>query len=111
MSQSADFDCQSPIHNTNSSTIFVNNINAVNQNVHGTYSEFKNLIDRVAIKSGTIVNIFATRCDGIEECFGGIDEVNCGFDPVISVLIGKLLSKSICVVGATFELYPLKFQN
>ena len=43
----------------------------------------------VSIKSGTVVDIFAIRCDGREECFRGIDEEGCGLDTGISIVIGK----------------------
>ena len=40
------------------------------------------------IANGTIVHILATKCNGVKECWNGIDEVNCGFDTYISFLMG-----------------------
>ena len=115
VARSANFQCQSPIHNINSSTMFIPNLNTVNKKfseikilidevertdnmslksklkyLKKQYSYYEGLIDQVSIKNGTVVNIWATKCDGIEECGGGEDELKCGFNTGSSVLIGEL---------------------
>ena len=76
VSRSANFACQSKIHNKNSDAIsFVD------------LSYYKNIV----LGYGTIVQILATRCNGVHEClddeFG--DEYNCGFDTQNTFLFGK----------------------
>ena len=42
------------------------------------------------IKKGTMVNIIATKCDGIRECLGDTDERYCGFSAILTLFLGNL---------------------
>ena len=68
VSQSAHFSCTSPIHNIDSppilSTVF-------------DYSIGKFKYDVTIISQGATVGIQAIKCDGILQCFKGIDEFGC----------------------------------
>ena len=66
VTRSANFKCQSPIHNCNSPAI-----------------------SRIGLKYGIKIDILGTRCNGLDECWNSIDEDNCGFDTSITATIGK----------------------
>ena len=76
VSRSANFPCQSKIHNKHSDAISI--------------EDWKNQ-KHVVIGNGTTVQILATRCNGVHEClddeFG--DEYNCGFDTQKTFVFGK----------------------
>ena len=80
VAKTADFICSSgsPDHNTVSPDIISN-----------TYDwESENYAYVTVIPRGTIVQILGIRCDGISNCWGGIDEWFCGFNSLETVGIG-----------------------
>ena len=68
-SNSATHKCQSRSHNEKSSAV----LSTVYDWTHGNF-----LFNQTVIPAGTIVNIKATRCDGVIECGDGSDEEWCG---------------------------------
>ena len=52
-------------------------------------SNYQSLINQV-ITRGTIVEIMATKCDGIPECLYGTDEKYCGFSAFLTLFMGNL---------------------
>ena len=70
-------ECHSPLHNKDSPSV--------------TAKVYKNL-NLTVIPEGVIVSIYGTRCDGIPDCWGKIDEKNCGFSALINFLIGNLFT-------------------
>ena len=88
VARSANLQCQSPIHNSNSSAVVATVFNHTFYNATKQYiGSF--VLDVVVIPNGTIVEIVATKCDGIPECWDEIDEINCGFNTSMTALIGK----------------------
>ena len=87
VAKSANFECESLIHNRDSlpfnTTIWNQTHFDITRNLTGS---FKN---EIVIPHGTIVYIMATRCDGVPECRNGIDEKGCGFNKFVTVLLGK----------------------
>ena len=76
---SATFECVSPLHNKDSSSV---KAKVWNQTQH--ISILKTVLD-----SGIMVRILSTRCNGVPECWGDVDELNCGFSTSITLLFGK----------------------
>ena len=56
-------------------------------------SNYQSLINQV-ITRGTIVEIMATKCDGIPECFNGTDEKYCGFSAFFTLFMGNICTNS-----------------
>ena len=77
--QTANFECNSTIHNSNSSAIL--------STVYNWTSVVFNYNVPV-IGSGTIVPMWGTRCDGNIDCFEAIDEADCGFSTFQSLFVG-----------------------
>ena len=48
------------------------------------------VLDNQVITRGTIVEIMATKCDGIPECLYGTDEKYCGFSGFLTLFMGNL---------------------
>ena len=71
--ESANFKCQSILHNKRSEAITATIWDGIDDNWNSIY-----LYNQTVINSSTIVNILATRCDGIVECLDGKDERDCG---------------------------------
>ena len=74
--QTANFQCISPIHNSNSSAIL--------STVYNRGFEFNVTV----IGSGTMVRMWGTRCDGNDDCFDEIDETDCGWSTFQTVFVG-----------------------
>ena len=59
------------------------------------------------IAPGAIVNIRATRCDGVFECGDDSDENGCGMEVDNTILAGKTLLTYIIFVRIFFSMYFL----
>ena len=81
ISNSATYQCQSKSNNEKSLPVMSTVWNL-------TIHDFMN---QTVIAQGTIVNIRATRCDGIVECMGGSDEKDCGMQVDETILAGMIL--------------------
>ena len=70
----------SPIHNRNSSVMknYLNNSTVGQSHVK-------------VIRKGTMVDIKATRCNGVSECWNNEDEVYCSMDTFLTIFIGNFL--------------------
>ena len=79
--ESANFKCQSKFHNKRSEAVIADILDLSNGYIHYTYNQ-------TVINSSTIVNILATRCDGIVECLDGEDERDCGLGLRLTFFIG-----------------------
>ena len=53
-------------------------------------NQYSSAFDIPVINYGTVVEIQSTRCNGIKECWNGIDELECGFSTSDTILIGML---------------------
>ena len=102
-SNSATHECQSGSHNEKSDAVLstVYNWNEVNGERIGDQ------FNVAVIPAGTIVNIKATRCDGVKECFDDSDdEAWCGkMELYETILIGKnllTLSAFFCFIFHVF---------
>ena len=83
--KSANFKCQSIDHNEESQVTLALIFKG------GSPSDRNNYKEEKIIDEGVIVWSLATRCDGIEECFGGKDENGCGDNnPYSTIFIGIL---------------------
>ena len=76
----------SPIHNSNSSAI-----KNYLYNDTGTIGPVK------VIRKGTMVDIKATRCNGVSECWNNLDEVYCSMDTFLTIFIGNFLYSLIAM--------------
>lgn len=79
--ESANFVCQSKFHNERSEAV-ISTVFGIDDNDHYYW------YNRTVINSSTIVNILATRCDGIIECLDGQDEKGCGLGLSWTIFIG-----------------------
>ena len=77
--QTANFQCISPIHNSNSSAILSTVFN---------FTTRKSEYDVPVIGSGTMVRMWGTRCDGNIDCWKSIDETDCGWSTFQTVFVG-----------------------
>ena len=63
------------------------------------------------IAQGAIINIKATRCDGIMECGDGSDENNgCGMEVDDTILAGKTMLRYIIFLRISFFMYIFSLQ-
>ena len=87
-SNSATLQCQSVSHNEKSLPV-------LSKVWNWSLDDYQ--YDQTVIPAGTIVNIKATRCDGVHECFDDLDEAWCGkMELYETILIGKnLLTLSV----------------
>ena len=76
--KSAFFECPSLAHNSMSPAIFAT-----------VWSP---------IDKGTVVYIQSTKCDGVPECWNGIDEENCGFNTYLTLFIGDVIFDIIPII-------------
>ena len=79
ISDCATYSCQSKNHNNDSKAVLSTVYN------DGYQYNFP------VIAQGAIVNISATRCDGIIECGDGSDEDGCGMEVDNTILAGKTM--------------------
>jgi hypothetical protein len=104
-SNSATLECQSKSHNKNSSAVLSTFFNWTLKN-SGSSSEDSYQYKLQVIAPRTIVNIKATRCDGVIECFDDSDEAWCGkMELYETILIGKnllTLSAFFCFIFHVF---------
>ena len=77
--RSANFKCQSPFHNNESQSVLSTTI------THDGVLKKNDIV----IEKGIIVQILATRCNGVSECWNSEDEANCSFSIFITFSIGK----------------------
>ena len=85
VSKSAKVICSSPDHNIMSPTVTSNTFDVVDMDGNMNYKYNVTVIPR-----GTIVQILGIKCDGISNCWDGIDEkLFCGFTSFQTVGIGK----------------------
>ena len=78
--QTANFQCISPIHNSNSSAILST---VANYTISG-----HNDYNVTVIDFGTMVRMWGTRCDGNIDCWKSIDETDCGWSTFQTVFVG-----------------------
>ena len=74
--QTANFECISLIHNSNSSAI-------LSTVYKGGYN-----YGVTVIGFGTMVRMWGTRCDGNIDCWKSIDETDCGWSTFQTVFVG-----------------------
>ena len=88
VAKSANLVCQSPNHNVMSPSIqsLAFNFTAWNIAQYVTMSMYYNF---TVLPTGIVVQILATHCNGIIECWNGEDEENCGSTYFKTVSIGK----------------------
>ena len=86
------FECHSPLHNKNSSSVISSALNwttfiaAGRSNIEEHYQKI------TVIPQGVIVSILGTRCDGIPDCWNKVDEDNCGYSQLKTFLMGNLFT-------------------
>ena len=86
MPQSASLECESLSHNQMSAPIIQNDI---------WNFTLKNWVEKATVLvGGVIVMTQGTRCDGIINCYGAIDEKDCGSSTLDTFFIGKILYHS-----------------
>ena len=104
-SNSATLDCPSKSHNKNSSAVLSTFFNWTLKNSGSSWEDSYQYKLQV-IPAGTIVNIKATSCDGVIECFDDSDEPWCGkMELYETILIGKnllTLSAFFCFIFHVF---------
>ena len=77
--KSATFECDSPIYNTDSPAI----LSVV------YIGRERNQEDTTVLVEGVTVQIQATKCNSISECWKGVDE-DCGFSTAQTFIIGNI---------------------
>jgi hypothetical protein len=91
IANSAKFICQSPFHNTEIPAILSNVTYWVYEWYnfkHDGYWYSNDKFNATIIPEGTTVEIWATRCNGVAECWNNEDEEGCGLGPWETTSIG-----------------------
>ena len=92
ISKTANIICSSPDHNTMSPAV-------ISKNFDSDYPPYYIKYNVTVIPRGTIVQISGITCDGISNCWDGIDEKSfCGFTPFQTVGIGKYFVSFVCKI-------------
>ena len=87
--QTANFECNSTIHNSNSSAILSIVYNMSYDLQAGRRSWWGGLQYNVTVIGfGTMVRMWGTRCDGNIDCWKSIDEADCGWSTFQTVFVG-----------------------
>ena len=88
--KSANMVCDSPIHNRDTAAILSTVFNRTKYDTTKDWeSSFENNV--IVIEAGTTVEIQAVKCNGISECWNGVDElIDCGFSTFETMIIGNL---------------------
>ena len=94
LSYTANYRCQSKNNNEKSLPVL------------STVYNITKYVSEAVIARGTIVTILATRCDGIVECMGGLDEKGCGMEVDKTILAGMI---HIIFVRICFSLISMYF--
>ena len=88
LAKSANFQCQSALHNENSSAVLSTVFNWTRYFQGGSW-DGSHIPNVTVIGNGTRVHTFATRCNSIQECYDNSDEDSCGFNTDTTVAMGK----------------------
>ena len=94
--KSANMVCDSPIHNRDTAAILSTVLNWTKYLTtrKGKYDigvlgkSYENNV--IVIEAGTTVQIQAVKCNGISECWKGVDEADCGFSTFETMFYGNL---------------------
>ena len=94
--RTVNMECISPIHNMDSPAMKNHLYNLTEYEKRDFWNWFT---QPQVIPKGTITQTLATKCDGHQECWQGLDEVDCDdLDPGTTVLIGTYFNSFyICV--------------
>ena len=88
IANSANFVCQSPVHNTKMPAILSNVFRWVIYFFHGGWDGSLES-NATVIPEGTKVEIKAVRCNGVAECWNNEDEYGCGKGLLVIVSTGN----------------------
>ena len=85
----SNLECDSPVHNKDSPVI---NSTVFNWTKYDTTKEYFSSFEKnvIVIEAGTTVQIQAVKCNGISECWKGVDEADCGFSTFETMFYGNL---------------------
>ena len=103
--KSANMVCDSPIHNRDTAAILSTVFNwtkffttrKVEIDPEAFEKSYENNV--IVIEAGTTVQIQAVKCNGISECWKGVDDSDCGFSTFETMIIGNL-----CFYKGSFHL-------
>jgi hypothetical protein len=87
---SANLECDSPVHNNDTAAIVINStlFNWTKYDATKKRStSYKNNV--IVIEAGTTVQIQAVKCNGISECWKGVDDSDCGFSTFETMIFGN----------------------
>ena len=88
---SANLECDSPVHNNDSAAIVINST-VFNWTKYDTTKKISLSYENnlIVIEAGTTVQIQAVKCNGVSECWKGVDDSDCGFSTFETMIIGNL---------------------